>query len=1015
MRIVSITKTIKSLAIGRKLAFIILLVTTTATFGQSALRGTITNESGEGLPGVTILILNKGTGTISDIDGSYQLGVDFGDTLKFSFIGYQEQTRIYAGDISLDIVLSENLTELQEVIVTGYSTQYVKDLTGSIAVVKADAITELNAGSMDQALQGQAAGVQVVKSSGTPGGGISVRIRGSTSISASNRPLFIIDGVPVEDGGLSLRSFGGQSDNALALLNTNDIESIQILKDASSKAIYGSRAANGVVLITTKRGSQNKTQFSMEVQRGIIDPTNKIDMLNSEELLEIQREAAINAGQNPEALGLIRGINDVVNTDWQDEVLRTGILSQYQFSARGGDETNRVFISLNYRGEEGVQLNNEFNRLSGTINLDHRANARLSLGSNMSISRTRNERVKGDNFLDGVYSGAIKSLPYYPVYNEQGELTAPGDSEYPGFPNFNPVAQAVIPRFTTIAYKFLGGLFADYKINDDFALRSQASVDFNSVTEDQFESSKTAIGGFLQSVGGSGYGIFITGVYSSIIANSVLRYNKQFSDHTITALAGTEALYKKNRTSSVQGRLFPSDDFTYITSAGVVDAGSSGISESGLLSFFTEAKYNYQEKYFAGATVRADGSSRFGSGNRFGIFPSASFAWRISDEAFFDIGVIEDFKLRASYGLTGNERFGNFRFLGTFGAVTYNGASGVAPGGLGNEFLQWENTSEFNSGFDLSMIESKLQVNVDVYYNRTDKLLFSQPLPLTTGFGSVTGNIGEVANRGIEFNMFSVNWDRDIKWTTNVNLSKNINKVVYLVDTIPLNPGYSGNGVAGTNVIREGEPLGSFWGLNFLGVDIGTGNAIYEDLDGDGEITPDDATVIGNAQPDLIGGITNSVSYKGLEVSIFFQFSYGNQILNFTKTGTLNLGENLDYNQHGDARRRWQEPGDVTDIPKYELGNAHNNLHSSRFIEDGSYLRLKNLRASYNIPQRWVEVAKLRSARAFVTADNLWTLTSYTGSDPEVSTLDGSTSAQGIDFYTLPQVRTITLGLSIGL
>ena len=1005
----------------KRLLVSLLLILPLSVFAQTRqITGKVVSEAEpEGLPFVTIIVKGTTNGTTTDFDGNYTLSVPDDDAiiLVYSYVGYLDKEITIGSRSQINVTLESDVDILDEVIITGYGTEVKADIIGSIASVTPEDFKNMPVVGMDQALQGQAPGVQVTQSSGTPGGGISVRVRGSTSISASNRPLFIVDGVPVEDGALALRSFGGQNDNALATLNPNDIESLQVLKDAAAKAIYGSRAANGVVLITTKRGKSGQTRFNFDVQRGVIDVTNRIDLLNSSELVELQREAVSNAGLNPDAAGLIRGVTDAVNTDWLDEILRTAILQQYQVSFQGGTADTRLYVSGNYRDEQGVQLNNRFLRFAGTFNLDHRVSSRLEFGTNLSLSKTRNDRVKGDNFLDGVYSGAVKSLPYYSPFDEQGELTTPNDPSYPGFPNFNPVAQALLPRFETHATKILGGMTVRYKIRDDLNLTSKVSIDYNNVLEDQFEPSTTAIGGFLPSVGGAGYGVYSTGVYTTFLQNNVVSWAKEIGESNISLLAGTEAIYRKIRSSNVQGRLFPSDDFTYITSAGIVDVGSSFIGENGLLSVFTKGEYDFKDKYLFSASLRADGSSRFGEGRRFGIFPSLSGGWRISSEEFMKkFEWISDLKLRASIGFTGNERIGDFGFLGTWAASTYNGVTGTGPASLGNPELQWERTRELNVGIDADLFGGKLQVTIDAYDNLTDNLLLSRQLPATTGFGSVTGNVGNVGNTGIELSVTTVNIDTEtLDWRTSLNLSRNVNEVIALSDTLPIFTGYVGAGVTSTSIVQEGEPLGTFWGLEFLGVDPATGDAIYRDVNGDGEITDDDGTVIGNAQPAFIGGFTNSVSYKNFDLNVFFQFSYGNDILNFGNTSLLNAGEDIENNQLATALKRWQEPGDVTSVPRYELGNTFNNRHSSRFLEDGSFLRLKNVSVGYSVPGKYIEKYKIQSMRVYASATNLFTLTRYSGGDPEVSTLDGSTSAQGTDLFTLPQVKTFMLGIRMDL
>lgn len=989
------------------------------SFAQSnSVKGKITSATEpEGLPGVNVVIKGTQNGTISDVNGEFQLEIITGDILVFTFVGYKTQEITYQGQAFLNVIMEDEAKSLEEIVVVGYSSMEKRDITGSVSTVKTENLKGLSVNGVDQALQGQVAGVQVTQSSGTPGGGISVRIRGATSISASNRPLFVVDGIPVEIGSLSGRSFGGQTDNALSLINPNDIESINILKDASAKALYGSRASNGVVVITTKRGKLGKPRISFEVQRGVIDPVKKLELLNATQLLSLQREAITNAGGNPDGYGLISGVTDAVNTDWQDEVLRTGILQQYQLNISGGDEITRFSLSAGYRDEEGVQINNRFTRFSIALNMDRKISDKFMLGTNISISRTLNKRVKGDNFLDGVYSGAVKSLPYFTPYDEDGYLVGPGSPLYAGFPNFNPVAQAVLPRFDVLTVKMLGGINGTYKISSNLILKGQVSVDYNNVIEDNYESSQTAIGGYLPSVGGQGYGIYSTTTITNVNSFINLSYSKTINDkHNFNAMVGSEVYQNFQTGGSVQGRLFPSDDFTYITSAGIVDAGSSLKSPpGGILSFFGEVKYDFEDRFLASASFRADGSSNFGPNNKFGYFPAVSAGWRISQEEFFNVPVISDLKLRVSYGLTGNERIGAFNYLATWGSSTYNGSTGVTPNNVDNPNIKWETTSEFNAGVDAAFWNGRLQTSIDAYYNKTSDLLLTRPYPTTTGFAGILDNIGDMENKGLELSINTVNIDKTLRWTTSINLSKNLNKVLFLADSIPLYRGYTAEGVDGTNIIKEGEPLGTFWGLNFLGVNPATGDAIYEDRNLDGTITNADAMVIGNAQPKLIGGITNTLSYKGFDLNIFFQFSYGNKVLNLAKATFVNMGADIENNQSVEALRRWQKPGDITDVPRYELGSTLNNLHSNRLLEDGSYLRLKNISFGYNVPSHLINKLMLEQLRVFVSATNIFTWTKYTGSDPEVSTLDGSTAAQGIDFFTLPQVKTVAIGLNATL
>ena len=984
---------------------------------QIVITGKVTGANGEPLPGVNIFIKNTTTGTISEFSGNYRLSApSTSEIMVFSFIGYLSVEEPINNRSVIDVVMQEDTRQLDEIIVTGYSSQKKADVIGSIASLNPAVVKDMPLTGLDQALQGQVSGVSVTQSSGTPGGGIMVRIRGNSSISSSNRPMYIIDGIPVRDGGLSTRSFGGQNDNALATLNPNDIESIEILKDASAKAIYGSRAANGVVIITTKRGKVGApTTFEFDVQRGIINPTNTIEVLNAKELLQLQREALINAGENPDNAG-IPGVTDAIDTEWQKEVMRQAIVQQYQLSTRGGSDKTQFYLSASYRDEEGVMLNNEFQRGTVTTNIDHQPSKRLSFGLNMNLARTKNNRVKGDNFLDGVYNAALTSLPFYQPYDEEGSLYAPGDAGYANFPNFNPVGQAIEPRFDTYASRLIGGVYGKYEIIPNLYFTTKFSLDYTSTIEDQFEPTTTAIGGFLQSVGQQGYGIYSTTESSTVLNNNVLIYNTSIGDqHEIGGLLGTEFISRTSRSGSTVGILFPSDNFTYLTSAGLILDGSSYLVNSGLVSFFSEVNYKYRSKYLAKVSVRYDGSSRFGEDRKFGLFPAFSLGWRLSEEEIFKgIKWLDDFKIRGSYGLTGNEQIGNFQYLATWGATTaYNGIPAVGPATLGNPNLGWEQNAEFDIGADIAFFEGRVQLIYDYYYNVTTNLLLNESLPFTTGFGSVLGNLGEVTNEGMELTISTVNIDKDLKWNTQFNISTNRNIVQKLATDEPQFSGYS-TFTNSTHIIATGKPLGTFWGLRYLGVDPGTGDAIYFDKNNDGQLTADDGTFIGDAQADFFGGFTNTLTYKGIDVSVFFQYSYGNEMINFGNTTLLNSGEDINNNQSREALKRWKKEGDFASIPKYEFGNTDNNRFSSRFVEDASYLRLKNVTVGYTIPQQVLSKLRLRNLRVYASGTNIWTLTNYSGADPEVNSLDGSTTAQGLDLYTFPQVRTILVGLNLG-
>ena len=990
-------------------------------YGQErTIKGKVTSaEDGTTIPGVNVVVKGTTTGTVTDINGDYTLSApSSGAVLVFSFVGFRTQ-EVAASDLAtVDVRLVSDVTQLGEVVVTGYGQVERRNVVSAITNVTSDRIKDLPATSLDQALQGNAPGVMVTSSSGQPGGGVMIRIRGSNSINASNRPLFIVDGVPVANGSISQRQFGGQDDNILANLNPQDIESYEVLKDAAAKAIYGSRASNGVVLITTKKGKNNqRTRISADIQRGVSQPTNKLELLNSTQLLELQREAVTNAGGNPNDAG-IPGVTDAVNTDWLDEIFRQAIFENYQLSASGGTDKTTFYVSGAYRDEEGVQLNNRFQRYTGTLNLDHKATDKITFGTNLTVSRTENDRVKNDNFLDGVYSGALKSLPYLQPYDERGRLYSPtnGGPLYGGFPNFNPVAQALLPRFKVYTTKAIAGFYGQYEPVKNLIIRSKFNVDWNYVKEDQFESTQTAIGGFLFD---AGYGLDFTTELSTYVNSTTISYVTKFGDkHNVSALLGSEVLQTVRRENFIEGQDYPNDNLNYINSAGLKSDGGSFLLKYGLTSFFGELKYNYAEKYYLGFTARRDGSSRFGEGNRYGFFPSVSAGYRISEEAFMkDITFVTDLKIRASWGKTGNDRFNDFEFLGTWqaAAFSYAGSPAVLPLNIANPFLKWEESTEFNVGFDVSVWNGRVSLAADFYSNKTNDLLLSERLPRTTGFNDLTNNVGSLSNKGFEFGLTTVNIDKALKWTTNFNISQNRNKVETLSTDEPQLAGYQTNVVGATHIITVGQPLGSFYGLNYLGVDPATGDAIYEDRDGNEIINADDATVIGNSQPDFFGGITNTINYKGFDVNVFFQYSLGNEIINYTNDGLINTGSNLVDNQSVAALRRWQKPGDVTDIPRYVSGSSANNAFSSFYVEDASYVRLKNLTIGYTLPTKWLSNKGVRSVRLFATGSNILTFTRYSGADPEVNSRDGSTTEAGLDYWTFPQVKTYLIGINIGL
>lgn len=993
------------------LVFLVLftMLTGAAIAQDKVVKGKVTQkDNGEALAFVNVVVKGTSKGTQTDMDGNYQISVPSGaNELEFSFIGMKNATVTIDGRSVVDVVMESDAINVADVVVVGYGSTLKREFTGAATSVSAETIAELPVLSVDQALQGQAPGVQIVASSGTPGGGITIRVRGQTSVSAGNNPLFIVDGVPVQMGDISGYGFGGQNQNPLALLNPEDIASIDVLKDAAATAIYGSRAANGVVLITTKRGKEGKSEFTFQMMQGTSQETNRIQMTNSEQWALIRNEARTNQGLAP------LNINTAVSTDWMSLVFRKARIQQYDFSARGGDKNTRYFMSVGYRNDEGILRGSGYERLSTRINIDHNASDKLKFGTSLNLARDVNFRINNDNNIYGVLSTAILTPPNIPVYDDKGNYSAT--------PFAHPLATAIEPRYNFTTYKLIGNFFAEYKIMEGLNFRNDIHIDYNFLREDVFEPAITA-----QGAASNGYGYFGAREAGRLLWEPVLTYNKVFAEkHNISAVAGGTMQESHSRAGYVEGIEFYSqraDYMTYIGSAALVNSGSVGRTISSLASVFGRVNYSYDGKYLFSASLRRDGSSRFGKDKRWGTFYSVSAGWVISDEDFMKgLEFINLLKLRASYGVVGNQEIGNFgnMTLWSSGANgNYLGRAGIGPSSLGNPLLQWEQTAKFDLGIDASFLENRFNVALGYYNNNTTALIFSVPITRVSGFGGYTGNIGKMNNNGIEVEIGGVVIDSKssgFKWKTSFNTTYMKNKLVELLgDGRPLGSGFS-------SAVAEGQPMNTFWALEYLGVDPQTGNSLYKDVNGDGLYNQEDYVFLGTALPRFYGGWTNTFSYKGFQLDILFQYQQGNKIYNNNYGFTQTLGQST-FNQDISVLRRAQKNADGTytvqddRIPRAATGAqaVFNNQRSSRFLFDGSYLRLRNIALTYNLPKDVVSKAKLRSAKVMLSAQNLLTFTKYPGFDPEVSMFSTTNTAQGTDFLTFPQAKMYTATLTIG-
>ena len=931
-----------------------------------------------GIPGVNIVLKGTTFGTVSDANGTYQISAPPGGTLVFSYSGMVKQEVSINNQKVIDIVMAEDKINLGEVVVVGYGTDSKKLISGSIAVVSNDKLQNIPNKTLDGVLAGQAAGISINPNSGTPGGQASIKMRGGSSINASNEPLFVIDGIPIITGSYGQVGMSGQEISALADINPNDIETVSILKDASATAIYGARASNGVILITTKKGSNKSTNVNFNFNYGWqkLPPERMLDLMNAEQWNEYK-------GTN------VKGID----TDWMSEILRTAPTSNTELSVSTGNKDTRLFLSANYYSQDGVVKGTAYDRYSARVNVDHNLLSNLTIGSGISVIHSVNDRVEGDQTLFGPLPNAMSIPAIYPVYDSTGAYDETG-------PYANPVAIANETVNKAFTDRFNGNIYLNYNFLEHFNFNTKWGADIYNLREHSYDPITVRQGAKYK-----GLGIEGTTYVSNIISSNVLQYTNSINDvHYFDALVGYSFEKYARRSTYIEGIDFPNENLQYIASAGIIRAASASALNRGMNSYFGQLKYNYKYKYLITLTARADGSSKFGANNKYGIFPAGSVAWRVSEESFMEnISTISDLKLRASMGLTGNDGIGDFASLGLYGGgYNYGGSSGSAPIQLPNPDLKWETTLQTNIGFDLGLFNDRVMLIADFYMNKTSDLLLERPLPSSSGYSSISSNIGSLENKGMELALNTTNIDRGFKWTSSLNFSANRNKVTSLYKDQPIDD-YGRGG----NRVEVGEPIGIFYGYNCLGVDPTTGDLVYEDINNDGVITADDRTKTGDPNPDFTFGFINNLSYKSFELSIFLQGVYGNEIFNGTLI-YLESGSGED-NQTTNILRRWKKPGDITDIPR--VGDSYK---SSRYIEDGSFMRIKNVTLSYNFSKKLLDKIHIKTAKVYVTGQNLFTFTNYTGMDPEVNYYGASNIIMGTDFFTYPQSRTFLLGINIG-
>lgn len=979
----SLLKHVKRILKQRLILLFIGCISTIPVFSQERIiSGKITETGSDvGLPGVSIVIKGTVDGTITDLDGNYSISVNDGDILVFSFVGMLTEEIMVGSNNKIDLTMLPDLMGLEEVVVIGYGTKKKGNITGSIQTVDAEKLEQVPVASFDQALQGQASGVQVVSSSGRPGAGASIRIRGQNSVNLASDPLYIVDGVPMSAGDFST-------------FNTNDFASINVLKDASLTSIYGARAANGVIVATTKRGKNEKTKITYRGQVGqSIIARNNFQMMNTTQKLDYE-----------EAIGLrIPGEYDrdsleTINTNWQEHMFRNGMMHSHELSAIGGNEKTRFYTSGGYYFQEGILPRSDFERYTFRLNLDHNANKWLTLGNTLSLGYEQNNITVadggyGNNIYNPVFAAYMLN-PYTQPYDANGAFTDEG------LPWANPLEQLYLNDDHNNYLKINGGVFAEFKLGNDFKFKTELGGDLSDFTSYGFISPNAAWG---LANGGT-----ISEVFSrnyTVDFKNILSYNKTFRQvHNLSAMLGQQSTQFHSNGFNVTGKKIPNDKVRDLSVTVEADSWGGSTTENSLASYFAQGSYNYDYRYFLDLSVRRDGSSRFGSNNNWATFYSGGFMWDIKKEAFM-AGLpeaITTLKFSATTGTLGNANFGNYmwRTLYSYGA-DYNNNNGSYHSSAGNPNLCWEKLSKSNIGVELGL-GNRINARFDYYHNITSDMIFAIPRSRTSGFSSEWANAGKMKNSGYDL---SLNWvavkTSDFTWDLTGNVSINNNEVMELYEGIDQIEG-------GMTITKEGLPVGSFYMVRYAGVNPANGKPMW--FTKDGEVTDvyseNDKVVIDGKQSigPVNGGLSSLMTYKGISLSAFFSFVEGKYMINNTRYFTESNGQFASYNQTTKMLDYWKQPGDITEVPAPKYAQSY---FDTRLLENASFVRLKNVTLAYTLPSNILEKTKvIESLRVYVQAQNLWTLSEYEGYDPEY---DGST-----ELNAYPHSKTVSLGIDIG-
>ena len=986
---------------------------------QQTVKGII--KGPDGLPVIAANISQKGTNnaTITDLNGNFTLNVTGRQpVLVISYIGYVTTEVNVSGRAFVEVVLQEDVAALDEVVVVGYGTMRKKDVTGAVSSVRSGEITKNATSNVMQAIAGKMSGVQVVQNSGTPGGDVSILIRGVGTINDAS-PLYVIDGVPVSGG--------------MWYLNPNDVESIDVLKDASATAIYGSRGANGVVMVTTKQAQEGHTEINFDYSYGIQHSAKTYKMLDASQYAALHNEMRTNAGPeyslnpafaDPESLG--------AGTDWMDAIFRTAPMQKVNLSMLGGNQKISHATSLGYYTQDGIMKNSSYNRLSLQSNISSKLASNITVRANVNLS-AENRRTQP---VSTVIQNAMRILPSIPIYDDNGEYAGPtGNAEWNGNA-LNPVAIINEQNYRMKGFRMLSNISLEWEIIKGLKFKTtggaELGYDYNNSYIPKYKWGMNESKNTVQTV---------TSAYEQLyLWDNTLNYDKAFGKHRINAMIGTSYQEYKKESVSAAGSGRASELTTELDNATkATDVGGNSYRWA-LMSYMARLHYSYDDRYLLTATFRADGSSKFGKDNRFGYFPSFAAAWNIGNEAFMQsVKPVSLLKLRAGYGQTGNQNIGAYAFadkLSVNGVYNFGSQRGfesnlvnlIYPYLLSNPSVKWESVEQYNVGLDIGFLQNRIVANLDFYVKNTRDMLTKKPVPQTSGTSLEQAdwppvNIGKVLNRGFEFTVNTKNFVGEFKWETSLNMSFNHNEVVSIGGPEILN---------GVSLIREGQPINSFYGYELGGIyqtldevftgpvmenrapdkashnpykNTSPGDMWFVDVDGNGEINDLDRTVIGNPSPDCIFGFNNTFSYKNFDLSIFFQGALGNQVWNGVRASHESM--NSTYNQLATTLERWTGEGSSYSMPRAIYADPNNNSRAStRWLEDGAYAKLKNLTFGYTLPEKWIRKAKMKALRLYVSLDNLCTITNYSGLDPEAG-------LSGLDYGVYPSARTYMFGVSV--